>query len=86
VIQESLTNAMRHGRASRVWIVMDKKDGEIELSIKDDGIGCTKLVNGFGTKHIMERIQMLNGSVEYKSDNGFMVIARIPVRWGKEYD
>lgn len=86
VVQESLTNAMRHGHASRVWIVMEKKDGEIELSIRDDGIGCNKIVSGFGTKHIMERIHMLNGSVEYKSDNGFTVIARIPVRWGKEYD
>lgn len=86
VIQESLTNAMRHGHASRVWIVIEKKDGEIELSIRDDGIGCNKIENGFGTKHIMERIQMLNGSVEYKSGDGFTVIARIPVRWGKEYD
>jgi len=86
VIQESLTNAMRHGHASRVWIVIEKKDGEIELSIRDDGIGCNKIENGFGTKHIMERIQMLNGSVEYKSGDGFTVIAKIPVRWGKEYD
>ena len=86
VIQESLTNAMRHGRASRVRIVMERQDDMIVLTINDNGIGCSEIKNGFGTKHIMERIGMLNGTVEFQSDNGFSVIARIPIRWGEEYD
>ncbi len=86
VIQESLTNAMRHGRASRVRIVMERQDDTIVLTINDNGIGCSEIKNGFGTKHIMERIGMLNGTVEFQSDNGFSVIARIPIRWGEEYD
>ena len=58
------------------------------LTIRDNGIGCAEIKNGFGTKHIMERIGMLNGTVEFESENGegFGVIARIPIRWGEEYD
>lgn len=88
VIQESLTNAMRHGKASRVRIVMKKQEDQVLLMIRDNGIGCAEIKNGFGTKHIMERIGMLNGTVEFESENGegFGVIARIPIRWGEEYD
>ncbi len=86
VIQESLTNAMRHGKASRVRIVMERQEDTAVLTINDNGIGCGEIKNGFGTKHIMERIGMLNGTVEFKSENGFSVIARIPIRWGEEYD
>lgn len=86
VIQESLTNAMRHGKASRVRIVMERQEDTAVLTINDNGIGCSEIKNGFGTKHIMERIGMLNGTVEFKSENGFSVIARIPIRWGEEYD
>ena len=88
VIQESLTNAMRHGKASRVRIVMKKQEDQVLLTIRDNGIGCAEIKNGFGTKHIMERIGMLNGTVEFESENGegFGVIARIPIRWGEEYD
>lgn len=86
VIQESLTNALRHGKASRVRITMEKEDDMVLLTIKDNGIGCSEIKNGFGTKHIMERIGMLNGTVEFRSENGFSVIARIPIRWGEEYD
>ena len=86
VIQESLTNAMRHGRASRVWITVERENSNIMLTIKDDGIGCAAIKPGFGTQHIRERIQMLNGTVEFKSEDGFTVSVRIPIRWGEEYD
>ena len=86
VIQESLTNAVRHGKAKKIWIVMDKADSMVKLEIKDNGIGCENIVSGFGTKHIAERIKMLGGSVEFSSDKGFCVRAEIPIRWGEEYD
>jgi signal transduction histidine kinase len=86
VIQESLTNAVRHGKAKKIWIVMDKADSSVKLEIKDNGIGCENIVSGFGTKHIAERIKMLGGSVDFSSNNGFCVKAEIPIRWGEEYD
>lgn len=86
VIQESLTNALRHGKATKIWIRMRKEHSEIILTIQDNGQGCKKFEQGFGTRHIMERIEMLNGTVCFESSEGFLVSARIPIRWGEEYD
>jgi len=86
VIQESLTNAIRHGKATQIWVHIKGGEGEIILTVKDNGIGCKEMKQGFGTKHIMERIKMLNGTVEFDGSDGFTVTARIPIRWGEEFD
>ena len=86
VIQEGITNAIRHGNASRIWITMMKEEADILLTIKDDGIGSKEIKSGFGTKHMKERIGMLGGTVSFDGSNGFTVSARIPIRWGETYD
>ena len=86
VVQESLTNAIRHGRATKIWIKIRKENSEIILTIQDNGQGCKTFNLGFGTRHIIERIEMLNGTVKFENSDGFLVSARIPIRWGEEYD
>lgn len=86
VIQESITNAIRHGNASQIWVHITKEQEELILQIKDNGTGCKEIKYGFGTKHIMERIDMLNGAVKFEGNDGFTVTVRIPIRWGEVYD
>lgn len=86
IVQESMTNALRHGKANKIWVTIRKEDSTLHLQIQDNGIGCVDMKKGFGTKHMQERIQMLHGTVTYKSENGFLVDAVIPIRWGEEYD
>ncbi|NMA64793.1 MAG: sensor histidine kinase, partial [Clostridiaceae bacterium] len=86
VIQESLTNAIRHGKATQIWVHIKGGKGEIILTVKDNGIGCKEIKKGFGIRHIIERIKMLNGTVEFDGTDGFTVTARIPIRWGEEFD
>lgn len=86
VIQESITNAIRHGKATRIHIAMKLENRDIVLSIVDNGYGCILMNAGFGIKHIMERIHMLNGTVSFDGSDGFKVDARIPIRWRKAYD
>jgi len=86
VIQESVTNSMRHGHASQIWIRIEKGYSELHISIKDDGIGCKELKKGFGTTHIAERVEMLNGAVLFDGSNGFETDVVIPIRWGETYD
>ena len=81
VIQESLTNAMRHGQATQVEIRMWRRDGDVRLTIQDNGVGCEKIKPGFGTEHIKERIALLNGTVVFDGSHGFLVDATIPIRW-----
>jgi len=56
------------------------------LKISDNGIGCTEIKEGFGTRHMKERVEMLNGTVNFANKDGFVVEAVVPIRWGKEYD
>lgn len=86
VIQESITNSLRHGHAKKIWITMKMSEGVLRLVIKDNGVGCTEIKGGFGTKHIRERIEMLHGTVTFDGSDGFTVSAKIPIRWGEEYD
>ncbi|MCI8821309.1 MAG: sensor histidine kinase [Lachnospiraceae bacterium] len=86
VIQESITNAVRHGKAEKIWITLKRVDGEILLVIKDNGTGAKKMESGFGTRHIRERIEMLKGTVDFDGQHGFTVTAHIPIRWGETYD
>lgn len=84
VVQESITNAIRHGKAKQIDVNLWKEDKWLNLEIKDNGIGCEEIHTGFGLIHIEERIKMLKGTVEYDGSDGFKVTARIPIRWGKK--
>lgn len=80
VVQESLTNAIKHGKATKISIDITHEHTNLIITVKDNGVGCTHMVSGFGTMHMMERIAMLEGSIEYHSENGFLVKASIPIR------
>lgn len=84
VVQESITNAIRHGEAKYIEVRLWKENKWLNLVIKDNGIGCEEIHTGFGLIHIEERIKMLQGTVEYDGSDGFKVIARIPIRWGEK--
>lgn len=84
VVQEGITNAIRHGKATKINVKIKKENKWLILSIKDNGIGCEKIKSGFGLIHIKERIQMLSGEVIYDGANGFHIIAKIPIRWGEQ--
>lgn len=80
VVQESITNSIKHGKATEINISITLEDSNIIILIKDNGIGCTHIVSGFGMMHMSERISMLQGTLNYFSDKGFIVKAIIPIR------
>ncbi|WP_122641737.1 sensor histidine kinase [Luxibacter massiliensis] len=86
IIQESVTNSIRHGEADEIYIVMKQEMGNVDLSIRDNGKGCINPKKGFGLKHMQERVSMLNGKISFSGEEGFNVEAVIPIRWGEEYD
>lgn len=86
IVQEGITNALRHGHAGAIWISVKREGPDLVLQIRDNGIGCRDMKSGFGTKHMKERIKMLNGFVTFDGSDGFTVNARIPIRWGETYD
>ena len=84
VVQESITNAIRHGKATRIHVEITRAASDLHILVKDNGIGCEDIKPGFGLHHMKERVEMLGGDLDYISGDGFEVLARIPIRWGTE--
>ncbi|MFX4263285.1 sensor histidine kinase [Pelotomaculum propionicicum] len=81
-IQESLTNALRHGQAKRITIRLCYNPEDIILSIEDDGLGTDQLTPGFGLNSMRERLEALHGALEIWSEKGkgARITCVIPVR------
>lgn len=86
IVQESITNAIRHGHATVVRVCITAAERRLGITVTDNGCGCTKIEPGFGLRHMRERLKLLNGTVKVKSENGFELHAEIPLRWGDVYD
>lgn len=82
VVQESITNAIRHGKAKKVYVILSREDKWLTLAIHDTGKGCAQIQKGFGLQHMEERVALLGGNIAYDGDDGFSVVANIPIRWG----
>ncbi len=85
VVQEATTNAIRHGHAGEIWISISMAEQWLTIHVKDNGTGCEHVTEGFGLKHMQERLNLLEGTLEYGNQEGFFIIARIPIRWGEEH-
>jgi len=80
IIREGLTNSIKHSKCSQINIDLQVKD-KICLRIKDNGIGCSNFIKGNGLKGIEERINNINGSIEYITEEGkgFEILAILPM-------
>ncbi len=79
VVQEGITNANRHGRAKNVNLTIGSSEGKLRIIIADDGTGCEDVKQGFGLRHMRERLELLHGSLHFWNDAGFIVEAEIPM-------
>ncbi len=84
IIQEGITNAIRHGHATKVFVNLKKVDMWLLIRIRDNGVGCDDIKDGFGLTHMRERVEMLHGTVKCSSYLGFQIIVRLPIRWRNE--
>jgi two-component system sensor histidine kinase UhpB len=81
VIQESVTNALRHAQASRIDVNAGIVAKEIGIEISDDGIGFPAgAAFGRGLNGMRERIRALDGTFELRRENGrTLVCCRLPL-------
>ncbi len=70
VVQEGLTNAMKHGNARKCLVDMTVDETEIYLTIKDDGIGQKNILPNFGLINMKERVTEHGGSFALESVEG----------------
>lgn len=88
LVQEALTNVLRHAEASRVIISIDDGDSEIHVHVEDDGRGFQPADGRktFGLLGMQERVKMLGGIIEISSQPGLgsHIDARFPKSTGGE--
>jgi len=81
-VQEAVTNAIRHGDAAHVWIVLRGGKSMLTLEARDDGRGGNGSAPGSGLSGMRRRVEGLGGRFEAgraKGGRGFVVTAEIPV-------
>jgi signal transduction histidine kinase len=97
VVQEALTNVLKHARATRVSVVAERREGEVRLIVEDDGAGFDgetvrgrkdRRERGLGLVGIREGVQTLGGTVTVESapSRGTSVFVRIPAAEGERPD
>jgi signal transduction histidine kinase len=85
IVQESLSNVLRHARPARVRILVDCGDGELRVEVHDDGRGTNgPWQAGNGLRGMRERAESLGGAVEAgpAPDGGWRVVASLPTPVG----
>jgi signal transduction histidine kinase/ligand-binding sensor domain-containing protein len=82
--QEMLTNALRHGRARWVRVVLQFERQQVRLSIEDDGKGFDPSANaaGYGMRSIRESLKQLKGHLDVDSSQGLgsRITITLPIR------
>lgn len=71
IVQESLTNVVRHAAASHVVFIAGLEQRQVLLAISDNGQGYPETLNaGFGITGIRERVEGLGGNLNIQSEQG----------------
>lgn len=81
ICQEAINNAITHGKAQNIQIVLNQSAGAFRLYISDDGIGCAKIVKNKGLNSMQRRVDAMDGIMEYgsPSEGGFIIKITMPV-------
>jgi len=85
IVQESLTNVMRHAAASQVYVTLERKDDLVDLEVRDNGIGIKEGrisdSKSLGLVGIRERVLLLGGeaSISGKPGEGTIVRVTLPM-------
>ncbi|MEV4672077.1 sensor histidine kinase [Actinomadura sp. NPDC049382] len=79
IVQEAVTNVVRHAGTDRCRVTIDYRDGELAIEVADDGRGGV-VGAGYGLVGMRERVALLRGEFAAGPSpaGGFRVAARIP--------
>jgi len=91
VLQEALNNVARHARCNEVSVRLRLTPSELELEVRDQGVGAGSAVDrngrrGIGMVAMRERAELLKGGIEFlhPAEGGTLVRLRVPVLEGAE--
>jgi signal transduction histidine kinase len=80
IVQESLTNVLRHAAAEQASVTVRSVDGDLMVAVSDRGRGGDPDGDGTGIRGMRERTEALGGTFEAgPTPDGFRVVARLPL-------
>jgi len=91
IVQEALSNSMRHAQASRRWVHLSLIDNSIRLVIGDNGVGFVhtrKRPTGHGLSNMAARAQCVSGTFRLQSTprRGTIITVDVPLKKGAMYE
>lgn len=84
-LQEALNNISRHAHASCATLAVARRDNELSIEVRDDGVGTDTLPDnaGLGVRSMRERARCLGGEVKFMSRTGAGTCIRLAVPLSK---
>jgi signal transduction histidine kinase len=81
VASEALANAAKYSQASRIDVSLERRDGSLVLSVRDDGVGGADAARGSGIVGLNDRVEALGGSIRVDSrpEKGTKITAALPL-------
>jgi signal transduction histidine kinase len=88
VIHEAVTNVVRHARATKLQVSMERRRNGVRSTITDNGIGIANegaRPHGLGLRGMRDRLKGLQGELELQSssETGTQLIVSIPLAFGE---
>ena len=85
VVNEALSNAVRHSRANQVNISAKMQGDRLIVHVVDNGTGLSKQIEaGYGLRNMRDRARLLGGELEVSSLNGKGTTVRLDIPWKDE--
>jgi len=82
IVQEGLTNALKHSRATKADVIVRYRPDEVQLEVRDNGVGSSTTDGlGHGLVGIRERVKIFGGDMTAGTANGggFVLNTRLPL-------
>lgn len=83
IIQELLSNAVRHAHCKNIQLKLKSSSGKLRCTVIDDGIGTeipdVEQTSGLGLRSVHDRIDMLEGSIQFSSTAGEGMTTKISI-------
>jgi signal transduction histidine kinase len=85
IVQELLQNILKHAEASNVIVQLSQNEGQVYVTVEDDGKGFVYAEalrgSGMGLRNILQRVKVLNGKTDFRTapGEGCSVVIEVPV-------
>jgi signal transduction histidine kinase len=83
IVQEALTNTLKHASARHAWVDVRYGPSEVDVNVRDDGVGVTSNGGGGGRGLVgmRERVDLFGGQLDTgpRPGGGYAVSARLPI-------